>query len=1012
MNIEMKMKHSVLLFLFFQILSLPSSLRASEGPPIMDERWTKLNQMIDAEIATIRGVRNPGANLLHRILELKTQKIELLQERENKIYLYEVVELGNPRNRKREDFFVNSRALYQRALSLGLDIAKNYPQYRDISTVYYTLGMNERNYANNRRIEEFLKLALVNRRDERIHHRSMVELAEFYFNEKRWREAIALYRQIINNRSDEWLAKHYFNFAWSIFQVNERDRAIQLLLESYQLGLKPEYVSLEEQVTNSLALFTIQAGREDDGIRFFTALDPSKNTEALLYMTQLAESQGTYEQTIKVLQQTINLSIRQNQMNQLIRAHVRGLDIYRNSKDYDHFKQTAEHLLKLYQDQKFTEELDPYRQEATEKISGLVGYFQEKIYRMAKTNPQQFRQRNAALLSSTLSYFDLLADFSPENKEDFYFYKGETYFSVALYAESLHMYRLSLDTALHHQRENDFLEQVMNSLLATLGEVEDKAPGIERNNAFTFTRYAYQRHIQLWPESERSRLIFPNFFNLELELKNYDRAESLLRHYQRLFPTDESRQQELAVILMDHYLAEQITQRLNQWVNIINQGFLNFDREYINKSIEALGNLLFRDLREKESSSEFNKIIAGHREIFENEIYPVEIRSEAAFHIARIYANNAKANESFIWLRHFQEIVPPREFALFSEAVVAIIVLIGQQNGPEFAARSGHFFLKERCHEMTTHLREDLFTISSASLLNSNQANRTVAFIQDISSCRLSRDLIVDTLTKLIDHALFYEDFPLYRGMFQNLWSYTPLRESLISGLFQFYWKQTHQGIRAAQNTLRTIERLINEEGVGAGNIEEFNKIKRYQAYQGQMSNFFSSQLSHASLTRLFPKDFSDDHFGERLESSLDHAFEVVEQIQNASKEILNIGHIEMIVTPFQYMERAYRELYQFISHYHPLNIPQELKESFFDEMTNLANFLGNESFDVKKSGEKLMSTNKILSADTFRYLVHSELNHLNNISFNSTLYLNKIDNLSPFQSVAERALASQRREE
>jgi len=45
--------------------------------------------------------------------------------------------------------------------------------------------------------------------------------------------------------------------------------------------------------------------------------------------------------------------------------------------------------------------------------------------------------------------------------------------------------------------------------------------------------------------------------------------------------------------VIEHYIQVKETQKLSYWVSKIENGYLNFKKDYIEKSIEILGSLLF-----------------------------------------------------------------------------------------------------------------------------------------------------------------------------------------------------------------------------------------------------------------------------------------------------------------------------------------------------------------------------------------------------------------------------------
>lgn len=997
-------KLSIIIFiLIFKIPSLGIS-NDKNVTPLMNERWNRLNNIIDAEIKTIRGINNPGPDLLHRVVELKTQKIELIHEKENRIFLTQAIEKGN-RSKSRSEYFKKSQSIYRKTRELGLRITNQFKNYHANDEVYYTLAMNERDYANNAQIEEFLRKSLKYSNNPETRHKSLVELGEYLYNEKRYRESIQVYQHVISNRSDQWQAKHHFNLAWCYYQINEREKGIKLLHRAHRIGNREGYISLDDQILNSIALFYIQTGREAEGVNFFTALKPEINTEMLIYMTNLAHNHGTLDQTTYILNSAIELAKKQNQTEHLIRTYSAALDIYRNSKNYKQHRITSNKILELYQKGYLSDENNKFRLEIIEKIEGLAGYFQIQVDKQSKFYPEKFNSLNSPLLSDALYYFNLLIKLAPEEQDHYLFYRGETLVTSGHYTSALATYRKSFDQSLEIKRDIETLERTMDSILATLGEIESKRLDIEKSNNWRFTRYAYRHHVRIWPQSNRTRKILPKYFMLYFELQSFDRAENILTHYHRLFPADLKIQQDLAILVMDKYVEKKMPQNLNSWIQTISSGFLNFDQVYIDRSVKVLGELLFEHFRQKEGHENSLEHIIGYKEIFFNEVYPEEVRSEAAFHIARINTQNAQGQEAYKWLTKLKKIIPATELNNFGMAINGMINEQARQGNFIDAVDIAKKFLITHCKKLPKDVREDQFEMLINFKLVSNNTNNIVKTVNDARNCQINDKIITSKIKAINHHAYFYNDHQLFQTLLSNYWSQHNLRKALTENLISFYWKQKYLKSHQANRTLQTLNHIKNNQNIGEINRKEIQRIQHFKKYQTQVESIIKKQLSSESLDQRFPKDFSDENFQINFERELEYTFNILNQIQEMSNQIISFSHPEMITLPHKLTSIAYKNFSDYMKNYEIKNLPDYLEDDFNHQITDISHFLSSESQQIVKIGRSIINDQEIISANGIQYMSSiSETSQ--NIFFDSTIYSHSYDrNLNSIfrHSLAER---------
>ncbi len=171
--------------------ALPTGLAQAKGPKTSKDksskidRWTYLLKLIQEEEKTINMVRRKTDHLMYRLFELKTERIKLFKEKENKAFLN-----ADHKNKKvsRKRAFRKTLEHYNATRRYGLSILKRYPRTRYKAAIYHTLALNSRDYAYDKKELGYLYQAIKNtRKHSETWYLAMTSLAEYFYNEKKYK---------------------------------------------------------------------------------------------------------------------------------------------------------------------------------------------------------------------------------------------------------------------------------------------------------------------------------------------------------------------------------------------------------------------------------------------------------------------------------------------------------------------------------------------------------------------------------------------------------------------------------------------------------------------------------------------------------------------------------------------------------------------------------------------------------------------------------------------------------
>ena len=233
----------------------------------LDERRKKIIGIIDEELSEVsrlsRQQENKNPDTLLRLSELNLEKARLYREAENEQFLN--ISPEDRRSLKKEKFFTTSSRYFNEANQSALIVVKNFAKYRGISEVYYILAYNYKELGDHEQAQKFFKLAAGGgQSDIKISLKAKLNLADYYYHERKFKEAIPLFEASINTLNDKWWTKDSVNLAWSYYRVGNYDKAINLMLVVHRRSGDNKYIDMKSTVERDIGIFYIDAGRMKD----------------------------------------------------------------------------------------------------------------------------------------------------------------------------------------------------------------------------------------------------------------------------------------------------------------------------------------------------------------------------------------------------------------------------------------------------------------------------------------------------------------------------------------------------------------------------------------------------------------------------------------------------------------------------------------------------------------------------------------------------------------------------
>lgn len=638
---------ALVLLIFFSSFAF-NSFAKEKGKTLSQEekRWNKINRLIEEEITTIHRAKKMSDKIMYRLFELKSEKLKLIKEKENKSFMADKMKHGS--KVKRQDSFRKTLSLYKMTNDYGQSILKKYPNTKFKAAIFYTLALNSRDFSYDNKELGFLRKAIEHSGgQEQVNYLARTSLAEYYYNNKNWKSAIAQYNTVIKNKDDEWYTKNLLNYGWCLLKDHHFDQAINSLEKSYKLSSDEFYVDVRDQAMTGLISFYVLGKQITRGIQFIDKFSNNKN-ESHLKLAQKAAGKGYYEESQKIIDLLENRIDSQKETELYADFRLFQFDFYKQF----HKSEKLLTIAKLFQKTKFN---DYQREDAIRKVSDVVGTKQVILKKDFSKHNQEYDKN---VLDEIVSYFKILSNIDSKEQAQYEYFTAETYFSIQLYKEALQEYKNSLISYDKTNSKEDLRAKNMDAIFACIDNIQFNKKDKQQELVFAFNKY-----LNYWPKDEKAQKIYPRLFGIYQERKDFVNMQASLDRYVENFKSDLKNHQDLYRVQLDLLIKDKDTQLLALKINQMQKGYLNFTKVEVKKSETILANILFEQYKQMNENGEPKKALAGYQKVHFTDYYPKSIKGEAAFNMGMIYTDLEDNNNAFKWYKKSFQFMTRKEIA-------------------------------------------------------------------------------------------------------------------------------------------------------------------------------------------------------------------------------------------------------------------------------------------------------------------------------------------------------------
>lgn len=903
------MKFVLLTFLFI------SSANASQ------DRWSSLLKLIDEEEKTINMAKRKSSGLKYRLFELKSERIKIWQKKENEAYMDKSTKGIKVSRRKA---FKTTRSLYNKAKKYGLKIVKQHPRTNIVPSVYYTLGLNSRDFSQDKKEYIYLKKAIKHSpANSSINYYARTSLAEYYYNNKKYKKAVRLYNRIIKNSDDEWYTKNLYNYGWCLLKTHKFEKATDTLEKAYQLSGTGDYINFQDQIMVGLTSFYVVGKQIPRGKKFI--LEHAENKyEALYKFTKKVAAKGHYQESLDLINIIPQYFEEKKKDSQLADLTLFQFDFYKQFNQNDKMFEISRKLNKIVLSKE-------QKEDAIHKISTEVGDQQQILKKGFDKHGNSYE---ISLLRKVNQYFDILGNIDHKNKSKYLYFKAESHYSVQEFKGALPLYKNALEFYVKSPGELDVSKKSIEGIFSCI-EFSKLSKTVEMREL----EYAYQKHIELWPKSKKSRQIYPKLFSLYLSKNDLVKTQLTIDRFVASFKGSRKKQKELFTIQLDKIIKQKSSDLLADKINLLNSGYLKFSKTMVKKTEKILATMLFNKYQDLNKSGESKLALNGYKKIFFTKKYPKSIKADAAFNMGIIYVDLYQTKNAIKWFEKGLPLFTSKEMDKRRVYLDKIALRASLLQDLLNAAQLKKLVLRRFCEKTP---KKNLTTLSQAIQfdLANDYISKALHTYDTFKKC--TNQDITKVKEVIMDHLYMYGHERLLLSFIDDE-KLSPLFKEKIGQYYEtLFWKYRKINKNQESQFVYRIKELKCKSC-----LTFVNAHKGHQKFLKQIKKF---ENNYIRLQTPFNPEKFNNQLNKRLTS--------IKPLLDKGESVLNIGHPEYSILIFEKMVEIIELSSKEINDLDPAIKDLNFKKQFKEQMTLVANNIATQKGSIKKRVNSLIQKN------------------------------------------------------
>lgn len=911
----------------------------------LDERRKKILAIVDEELSEVsrlakqQDYRYPDTLL--RLSELNLEKARLYREAENEQFLS--IPPDERRGNSRNDYFRTSAKYFDDANDAALLVVKRYPKYKSINDVYYILAYNYKELGQHGLAQKYFKLSSQgNTSTKGIGLKAKLNLADYYFNDHKYQEAIPLYETSINQLDEKWWTKDSFNLAWSYYRTKRYEKAISLMREVHRKSGDPKYLDIRQNVERDLGIFYIDAGQMPDAIKFYESLGLNY-TEQFVKIANAIVTQGRFAQAESLLDQA-----EKNEKNRDKRVEI----LIAQLNLFDKFNKIPEHL-------KVSKELvDLHKQSplSPDHFTKLNYHVNKKAAELQKTTasdtyktvPQVQRQK----ASAAIEYFGLASVLSPNQKAEKVFFQGETAYASGDYEKAIRIYLSAFDDA-KLKDDKKIMNQSLEGMLSSLGQSE-----LDKSKANAYYAPVYTRYLYYDSKSERANQIHVKLFNAQFDSNDIPAAEMTMASFAKNFPKDFKTQEGMLAKIMDSYRKNKNYAEVKNYVDKINQGEFKVSTKYADALRTLMTKIQIEGVQQSLEKGEKGIALKGYHQIYESSESTPKAKSNAAYNLAALYYELGDTSQSYKWSLIAIKEMDNSDVVKFADSFLSMASGLFLRQQFSQSADLSHRILAKVCRENSAN-KSIAFKNSIFISLANNNIDKAIEIKRTAKSCSIPDGIVAEVSFEILKDLVKEKRWETFEETLTEL----SFNSKNSPHLIKPYDELRKQFIAIGNNEEA---RLISEKQKNFYSLSTTQKLEiPVEALDLVADRMLASLSEKKKRLEDISLEFPETVFNAAVKSKL----QILDQMTTDVNSIQKIGSGKGIVEAYRFVIDAYESFGLSLKNYTPEGKEPAYVESFKKAMADVHGPILLNARKQRAEIRKLIAENKILSFSNYSVL-------------------------------------------
>jgi tetratricopeptide (TPR) repeat protein len=623
----------MLKFLFLLIILAQIAFAAKLS---LDDRRKKILAIVDEELSEVSRLAKQqdykSPDTLLRLSELNLEKARLFREAENEQYL--AIPAEDRRSMNKAEYFGASSKYFDAANDAALVVVKRFPKYKAISDVYYILAYNHKELGKHDEAKKYFALSAKGSvAGNDISIKSKLNLADYYYNENKYKKAIPLYEASINKLNEKWWTKDTFNLAWSYYRLKNYDKAISLMKEVHRRSGDKKYIDMKLNVERDIGIFYVDAGKMTEAIQFYESLGLNY-TEQFVKIANSIVTQGRFAQAETLLEKAERNEKDQDKRVEILIAQLNLYDKF--GKVAEHLKVSKELVALNKKSPLVNEQLDRLAFHVNKKAAELQKATASDIY---KNVPKVKKEKSI----QAIAYFELSSQLNPGQKAEKTFFQGETAYAAGDFAKALKHYVSSFDSAAT-QKDIKIQTQSLEAMLSSLSQTT-----LSPDVANKYYIPVYTRYLTLDQKSERANSIYQKLFNAQFEANDIAGAQKTLTDFAKYHPKDFKTQEGMLAKVMDHHRKKKDYVVVKTYVSRINAGEFKVSTKYADALRNLMTKIQIEGVQQSLEKGDKDVALQGYIQIFNSSDSTSKAKTNAAYNLSALYYELGDTAQSYQW---------------------------------------------------------------------------------------------------------------------------------------------------------------------------------------------------------------------------------------------------------------------------------------------------------------------------------------------------------------------------